>query len=65
MEEKRSKEKKKKEGNSNINPNRIDNEISSSKMESLTPETKTISNTKRIPILNTIITYYGASETAQ
>lgn len=66
MEEKRSKEKKKKkEGNSNINPNRIDNEISSSKMESLTPETETISNTKMIPILNTIITYYGASETAQ
>lgn len=69
MEEKRSKErgkkKKKKEGNSNIKPNRIDNEISSSKMESLTPETETISNTKRIPILNTIITYYGTSETAQ
>lgn len=39
MEENRSKEKKK--GNSNIKPNRLDNEISSSKMESLTPETET------------------------
>lgn len=58
MEEKRSKEKEKKkeeEGNSNIKPNRIDNEISSSKMESLTPETETISNTKRIKYYHNIL----------